>query len=222
MLANRRIIAGCSFRYPLTRSSCARWSTTADCICAFPQIYFAWLDAANWTIWCIDFFKRSKGILPFSGKGTDRFLCLKFSISLNPKLKFQIWKIEIYDSNTIICTIIVQNISQLSSSLERFSNSSDFYPLLPSLLEVKPGEPRDTISHISFELRSKCTIPIPFFPFPPPFRDIKRDVREIHPTLNTLSLIAERTLPNRRFIIARVAITWHHGCWDAPAMTTLR
>lgn len=32
-------------------------------------------------------------------------------------------------------------------------------------------------------------------------------------TLNTLSLIAERTLLNRRFIIGRVAITWpmHHG-----------
>lgn len=175
MLANRRIIAGCSFRYPLTRSSCARWSTTADCICAFPQIYFAWLDAANWTIWCIDFFKRSKGILPFSGKGTDRFLCLKFSISLNPKLKFQIWKIEIYDSNTIICIIIVQNISQLSSSLERFSNSSDFYPLPPTSFFVGSKTRRTTRYDLTYFLRATFQVydPYSIFSLSSPFSRYK-------------------------------------------------
>lgn len=44
----------------------------------------------------------------FFGKRNGQIFMFKiFDINL----KFQIWKIEIYDSNTIICTIIVQNIS---------------------------------------------------------------------------------------------------------------
>lgn len=108
----------------------------------------------------------------FFGKRNGQIFMFKiFDINL----KFQIWKIEIYDSNTIICTIIVQNISQLSSSLERFSNSSDFYPLPPTSFLVGSKTRRTTRYDLTYFLRATFQVydPYPIFSLSSPFSRYK-------------------------------------------------
>lgn len=108
----------------------------------------------------------------FFGKRNGQIFMFKiFDINL----KFQIWKIEIYDSNTIICTIIVQNISQLSSSLERFSNSSDFYPLPPTFFFVGSKTQRIMRYDLTYFLRATFQVydPYPIFSLSSPFSRYK-------------------------------------------------
>ena len=92
---------------------------------------------------------------------------------------------------------------------ERVSNSSNFFFIFFS---VKQRESQDMISLYTFQLNNPYLIPLLSWSLSSSFSN-RYKTRCSRNTLNTLSLIAERTLLNRRFIIGRVAITWpmHHG-----------
>lgn len=101
------------------------------------------------------------------------------------------------------------NFLKLVENYPLARESFEFFQFFLIFFSVKQRESQDMISLYTFQLDNPYPI---LWSLSSPFSN-RYKTRCSRNTLNTLSLIAERTLLNRRFIIGRVAITWpmHHG-----------
>lgn len=101
------------------------------------------------------------------------------------------------------------NFLKLVENYPLARESFEFFQFFFIFFSVKQRESQDMISLYTFQLDNPYPI---LWSLSSPFSN-RYKTRCSRNTLNTLSLIAERTLLNRRFIIGRVAITWpmHHG-----------